>query len=253
MTDIAIGIIITFLFVCMAILFCAILIKVYVSKIKKYNQLLFEKQLEQQKAVNQAALEAQEETLNNIALDLHDDAGQRLTVLNLQVEQLKQKNPEMTAALQPIKETVRDISHNLRNLSHSLTTNSLKKLSLVQAINEELQRVKRLEHISFKSEMEQPAAFNFSTEEKVIIYRIFQELLNNMLKHSRATEFVVRLKSPDLPIFTFIDNGVGFDIDSKVDSNGLENVRSRASLINYELKIDSKKQQGTTTILRKQE
>ena len=74
-----------------------------------------------------------------------------------------------------------------------------------------------------------------------------------MLKHSRATEFVVRLKSPDLPIFTFIDNGVGFDIDSKVDSNGLENVRSRASLINYELKIDSKKQQGTTTILRKQE
>lgn len=236
----------------MAILFCAILIKVYVSKIKKYNQLLFEKQLEQQKAVNLAALEAQEETLNNIALDLHDDAGQRLTVLNLQVEQLKQRNPEMASALQPIKETVRDVSHNLRNLSHSLTTNSLKKLSLIQAVKEELQRVERLEHITFKSEIKQPGAFNFSTEEKVIIYRIFQELLNNMLKHSRASEFSVKLESPEQPIFTFKDNGVGFDINSKNSSIGLENMRSRAALINYELRIDSKEQQGTTILLRKQ-
>ena len=251
MTNDAIGIIIAFLFVSMAVLFCAILIKVHFVKIKKYNQLLFEKQLEQQKAVNQAALEAQDETLNNIALDLHDDAGQRLTVLNLQVEQLKQKNPEMAAALQPIKETVRDVSHNLRNLSHSLTTNSLKKLSLVQAIQEELQRVDRLEHIAFKSQIDQPSDFNFSTEEKVIIYRIFQELLNNMLKHSQATEFSVNVENPENPIFTFKDNGVGFEKSQIATSNGLDNMESRAAVINYQISVESATGHGTTIVLKK--
>lgn len=251
MTNNAIGIIITFLFVCMAVLFCAILIKVHFVKIKKYNQLLFEKQLEQQKAVNQAALEAQEETLNNIALDLHDDAGQRLTVLNLQIEQLKHQNPQMVAALQPIKETVREVSHNLRNLSHSLTTNSLKKLSLIQAIQEEMQRVDRLEHISFKSEIDQPAAFNFSTEEKVIIYRIFQELLNNMLKHSQATEFSVSVENPENPIFTFKDNGVGFEKSQIATSNGIDNIESRAKLINYQVLVKSAAGHGTIIILKK--
>lgn len=246
MTNIAIGIIITFLFVCMAILFCAILINVYVAKIKKYNQLLFEKQLEQQKAVSQSILETQEETFNNIALDLHDDAGQRLTYVNLQLEQLKLQQPELLNSILPISQSVNDLAINLRDLSHSLTSNSLEKRSLFQVMDKELQRVNKLGVVNCMLIVEDQKAFHFSMEEKIIHYRIFQEIINNMLKHSRATTFTLEITEPQQPVFIYKDNGRGFDVMQESASSGLSNLNKRCELIDYSCEINSVVNQGTS-------
>lgn len=245
MTDIAIGIIITFLFVCMALLFCAILIKVYVAKLKKYNQILFDKQLEQQKAVSKAVLETQEETLNNIALDLHDDTGQRLTYLNLQLEQIKLQQPELTATIQPVSTTVNDLAINLRELSHSMTSNSLIKTPLFNVIEKEIARVNRLGVVVCSMKISNREDFYFSLDEKIILYRIFQEVLNNMLKHSRASEFVINISNPEQPSFSFRDNGKGFKINNESLTNGFTNMKLRCELIGYELQVNSQEQKGT--------
>lgn len=250
-SDIAIGIIITFLFVCMAILFCAILIKVYVAKIKKYNQLLFEKQLEQQKAVNLAVLETQEETLNNIALDLHDDAGQRLTYLNLQLEQVKINQPELQASISPISQTIKELGSNLRDLSHSLTSSSLADSSLITVLEKELQRVNKLGVVNCELQMSNRNNFQFSLEEKIIHYRMFQEILNNMLKHSRATTFSLELNHPEQPVFKYQDNGKGFDTDKSTLSSGLKNLKKRCELIDYNFDITSIPQEGTSITISK--
>jgi signal transduction histidine kinase len=235
----------------MAILFCAILIKVYVAKIKKYNQLLFEKQLEQQKAVSRAVLETQEETLNNIALDLHDDAGQRLTYLNLQLEQLKLKQPEMNSTIAPISKTVNDLAINLRDLSHSVTSNSLVNSSLFSVFEKELLRINKLGVVTCHLEIIEKKAFSFTLEEKIIHYRIFQEVINNMLKHSRATTFTINVIQPDRPIFKYLDNGQGFNSSQEMNSNGLHNLQLRCELIDYNCDISSVINEGSTIQISK--
>jgi signal transduction histidine kinase len=230
----------------MAILFCAILIKVYVAKIKKYNQLLFEKQLEQQKAVSQSILETQEETFNNIALDLHDDAGQRLTYVNLQLEQLKLQEPELLNSILPISQSVNDLAINLRDLSYSLTSNSLEKRSLFQVIEKELGRINKLGVVEGSLLVEDQQAFYFTLEEKIIHYRIFQEITNNMLKHSRASNFTLTVSQPEQPIFIYKDNGKGFDVEQESASSGLSNLNKRCEHIDYKFEMESVINQGTS-------
>lgn len=251
MTDIAIGIIITFLFVCMAILFCAILIKVYVAKIKKYNQALFDKQLEQQQAVSQAILETQDATLNNLSQELHDDAGQRISYLNFQLESLKLKDQLQTADLDQLTTTVTDIATGIRDMSHSLTTSSLKDLPLLEVMNRELQRVDKLGLVTCTLIAPEASSFKFGFAEKVIHYRIFQEILNNMMKHSQARAFTVEVTQVQNPHFVYTDNGAGFKPTETKRSNGLRNIESRAQLINYSFDMQSSPNNGTTITLIK--
>jgi glucose-6-phosphate-specific signal transduction histidine kinase len=82
---IALGILLSIAFTCLIFLFCLALIKLYIKKIKEHNQ----KELNFQKELNTTIIETQEQVLNNISQDLHDDAGQQLTYINLQLEYLK--------------------------------------------------------------------------------------------------------------------------------------------------------------------
>jgi glucose-6-phosphate-specific signal transduction histidine kinase len=87
--DIAFGIIISLLFISLVVLFCVIIIKLYVQKIKKYNKELYQKDLDHERNLNTTIVETQEQVLQNISQELHDDAGQQLTVINFQLENLK--------------------------------------------------------------------------------------------------------------------------------------------------------------------
>ena len=91
---------------------------------------------------------------------------------------------------------------------------------------------------------------SFSENEKIILFRIFQEVANNMLKHSNATSFLVSISNKPI---VFKDDGVGFSYkNSNLSStNGIENIKSRAELINFSCKISSKNNEGTTVSLTK--
>ena len=94
----------------------------------------------------------------------------------------------------------------------------------------------------------------FSTHEKIVIYRIFQELVNNILKHSKATEAAISINT--LPHFemSIADNGKGFDTSTIPGTNtlGLQNIISRAAIIGYTVNIESIIGSGTRITLSEQ-
>jgi signal transduction histidine kinase len=244
--EIAFGIIISLLFISLVIIFCIILIKIYVKKIKKYNKQLFENEINFQKILNTSILETQEQLLTSVSQDLHDDAGQQLTVINFQLENLKLDYPDKTNNLTPISKSVAKLSESLRQISHSLNPNWLEKNGLIDAIKSEVNRLKKNKLITVNLKIE-IGEKNFINNEQIVLFRIFQEIINNCLKHSKATKIDINITTQKVFEMTIIDNGIGFDYNlekEKSHSLGLENIIKRAKIINYHADIFSEKNNG---------
>lgn len=246
----AIGIVTVLLFVTLIMLFCVVLIRLYFTKIKTYTQLIYQKDIDFQKALNTTIVETQEQVLNNISQDLHDDAGQQLTYINFQIEHLKLDAPELQSTLAPLSESVGRLSESIRGISHSLNNQLLTKQNLIKAMAAEIQRLQK--SAPFTIEHQLHAKKTFTTNEKIVIYRIFQEIMNNILKHSKAS--MVTITTQENPHFslTISDNGKGFDYtrtNAGTSSIGLQNMIDRAAIINYSLDITSAPNAGTTLVL----
>jgi signal transduction histidine kinase len=247
MSNIVFGVFIAFLLLCLVILFCIILLKQYIFKIKKYNKVIYEKEIEQQKAVNQTIIETQEETLNNISEELHDDAGQQLTYINFQLENLKLTNPEIKDNIIPLSDSVGYLTTSIRNLSHSINSHKFKNFKLVDSIRNELEKVNKLNVLDCRLYLKEGFDYIFSTNENIVLFRIFQEILNNALKHSKAQKFSLTIAQVPYLHFEFKDDGVGFseENDQIMSSLGIQNIKKRAQLINFSFEFHSEINQGT--------
>jgi len=252
MTKIAFGIIISLLLISLVVLFCIILIKLYIEKIKKYNAQIYENEINFQKTLNASIVETQEQLLDSISRDLHDDAGQQLTVINFQIENLKFDFPNCENNLEPISNSVLKLSQSLRQISHSLNSNWLEKNGLIDAIKQEVTRIKKSDRISISYKSDNKTK-NFKNEEQIVLFRIFQETINNILKHSRATAIEIEVVFNPKFLLKIQDNGIGFDVDLVSNSNhsiGIQNCIKRAEVINYIFEIQSIKNEGTTITLK---
>jgi len=247
MHNIGLGIIIAVLFIALLVIFCMILIKLYAHKIKSYTKLLYEKEIQSQKALNAAIHETQEQTLNDISQDLHDDAGQQLTYINFQLENLKLDSPEMQNALAPISESVSRLSESVRSISHSLNNQLLLQQDLFKAIKAETERLKKNTAIKIAVTADH-APRDFNPNEKIIIYRIFQEIINNCLKHAKAKSIEIRLQANPFNM-SITDDGIGFEPGHDTATLGLQGMINRAKIINYVFQIESKPGDGTTATL----
>lgn len=248
--EIAFGIIMGFLFIGLVVLFCILLIKLYIKKIKEHNL----KELGFQKTLNETIIETQEQVLNNISQDLHDDAGQQLTSINFQLENLKLDSPDLEQTLRPISDSLGQLSQSIRSISHSLNNQVILQDNFAKAIETEVSRLKKNKRIKINYAFEELAAKSFSANERIFIYRIFQECINNSLKHSKATEINITIRTKPGFEMIFSDNGIGFDTQSGSGkaSMGLMNMKTRANYINYSLDIDSKVGVGTLITLVQQ-
>ncbi|KAF2516685.1 sensor histidine kinase [Flavobacterium foetidum] len=251
MNQVVIGIIIAFLFIGLILFFCVILIRLYFNKIKKYTEILHEKDLNFQKAITQTVIETQEQVLNNISQDLHDDAGQQLTYINFQIENMKLDSPELEEKLEPISQSLGNLSKSIRNISHALNSQLLLQQDLIKAIATEIKRLKKNSKIDISYSFEEIEVKRFNDNEKIIIYRIFQECINNVFKHAKASKMSISITtSPDFKMI-IEDNGKGFDSSDKKDklSLGLINMTNRADSIAYNFTVTSKIASGTAITL----
>ncbi|KOS05158.1 hypothetical protein AM493_03235 [Flavobacterium akiainvivens] len=248
---IAIGIIIGVLFATALIFFTVLVIRTYIKKIKAYTKLIYEKDLNFERTLNTTIIETQEQVLNNISVDLHDDAGQQLTYINFMVENLKLDSPQLTEDLEPISNSVRLLSNSIRSISHSLNNQLLMKQDLVKAIEAEVMRLKKNSRITIMFSISGDEPKVFATNEKIVIYRIFQELVNNIFKHSGATVVDIQITTgPQFELIVF-DNGNGFDLNTAMQKEGLglKNIKNRAELINFDVDFTTSPGQSTTVKL----
>jgi two-component system NarL family sensor kinase len=194
-------------------------------------------------------LEIQEQTLKNISQEIHDNIGQTLSLakLNLNTIDLQKENAE--GKIVHSKELVSKAIHDLRNLSRSLNTDSILSSGLVKAIETELAIIEQAG--SFKTEFNTagPVA-GIDPKKELILFRIVQEAINNILKHSGASRILVSLVFTGEALKIEIsDDGNGFGASAATtEGQGLRNMKSRAELIGGTFHIQTNPVGTTITV-----
>jgi two-component system, chemotaxis family, CheB/CheR fusion protein len=196
---------------------------------------------------------AQEDERRKIARDLHDQLGQQLTALRLHLETLKGRMVEDEKAFAQIEQTqviTRRIESDIDFLAWELRPLALDDLGLQAALNDYVQRWSKHADIPVDFHTQGLSRRRLIPEVETNLYRIAQEALNNVYKHSRATRADVILERRDHHVVLIIeDNGSGFDHENGPNATegiGLIGMRERANLIGGTLEIESVPTKGTT-------
>lgn len=186
---------------------------------------------------------AQEKERKRISEELHDGVGQLLSAAKLNISSLdNNENTKIKHALELVDSSCEEI----RTISHHLMPHSLKKVGVVESIKEFSKKINSSEKIKIHVEGE----LNESElkDKQIHIYRILQELLNNSIKHAKASEITIQFNDEPKEIAISIeDNGIGFYKEKieKSTGNGWTNIKSRLAIINGSLELDSKINKGT--------
>lgn len=241
-------------FICIIFLFSLIIVVFFIAFQRRKNILLKEKyEADQryQKELISSQIEIQEQTLKNIAWELHDNVGQLLSVANMQLNVLMRKLPhdfqeQVTETKNLLGQTVQEV----RSLSKVLNNDVVLKNGIVTSLQVELDRYQRLGYLETSLEVDgEEIAINSSSE--IILFRILQEFLSNVLKHSQATKLSLFLEYKENTVqIVAADDGVGFDVQQKTDSSGMETMRKRAELLKASYKLESEIGKGTKLTLK---
>ena len=199
---------------------------------------------------------AQEKERRRISLELHDEMGQALTAISINIRSIEKELPLDLTPL--IKERIAEIysladqaSEQIRELSHYLRPSMLDDLGLVPTLRWYLDVYRKRTKLDVKYEL-----INFeerpSPEVETVIYRVVQEALNNIAKHAQAGSVLVRLERKDKEAAVFIkDNGRGFEVneflapDDLKGGIGLLGMQERVSILGGKFSIQSSKGHGT--------
>ena len=205
---------------------------------KKNLQLL---RMVHENEVLKARVGTQEQTFRNISNDIHNNIGQRLTLINRLTERIKDRGIDTS----DITVMLRDVMADLRHLSHSLGTDILERLGLAAAIQHDINFLNKDNTI--KAEFYHPQNnLPVDIDTAILLYRVFQEVIQNVLKHAKADKVSTMIAlSDDRLCMTIADDGSGFAPDA-AEGHGLSNMRARLKLINGSLRID--KEPGGTAL-----
>ena len=208
--------------------------------------------IEQQKKIEltQAIIDGEELERIRLAKELHDGIGGLMSMIKLQFTNFKksheeiQQNNEYNCAL----DLLNTASQDIRKISHALMPSALERLGLIDAVEQFCTQMQTsgnfeidFQHYGFESRLPQKL--------ELLVYRIIQELLNNIIKYAEAKEVLIQLtKNEDQLSITIEDDGKGFDISTikNKDGIGLHSMQNRIELLGGKMDIDSAIGKGTS-------
>lgn len=243
-TEIRNLIVVTTIIFLIAPTFIVVYIFIYNNRKKRYILEKQQMQLSFESEIAKTQLEVQEQTMQTIGAELHDNIGQLLSLTSLTLNSIELGNK--AKAQQKINDsidlTLRSIKE-MRQLGHILQGDRLVAVGLAEAMRQLIswmERTGRYE-IVYTAGDELPA--HSSPDKDLIIFRIAQEVFNNIIKHAAATRVAVALdyEAANLKL-QIADNGVGFPVDEEPTAEhgmGLQNIRKRAAIIGGEAAIES--------------
>jgi len=197
-------------------------------------------------------LEIQENTLRNLSQELHDNIGQLLSVTKLSLAVLPiPKDHESYESVQTAREMLNKAILDLSALTKGLHSDRISQVGLVESIRYEVETIKRTGLVDIAMDAN-TAEIPFSGQKEVFLFRIFQEVINNILKHSQATTVKVDLlyNAEKNFILRVEDNGIGFDVEemkaseSSTKGVGLRSLFNRSKLIGAEMNMKSESGKG---------
>lgn len=194
-----------------------------------------------------SSIAVQEDERKRIAQDLHDELGAALSIARMNLLQLERGNAAgndaLVLALQNIRSLTESSLKSMRRISHELMPFHLQKYGLVHALEEVAIRagdsIKIVLHTpEHLPELPWPVTLG--------LYRIFMELINNTIKHARASQIEIKLTGTEdaLILCSYTDNGQGFVKDTDTGGLGLKNIQGRVNAINGRLRLDNTENGG---------
>jgi len=185
-------------------------------------------------------LEIQEQTLKNISQEIHDNIGQTLSLAKLNLNTVDLQKQNVQDKIGNSKELVSKAIQDLRNLSRSLNTDSVLASGLTKAIERELSII---DHTgNYRTDFNLTAhPERIDPKKELILFRIVQEAINNIIKHSNANSILVNLDFINQQLkIEVIDNGQGFEPNpDNIEGMGLRNMKNRAEIIGGHFNIQS--------------
>ena len=219
-------------------------------KLKQRNKLeLIENEMNTR--IINATIDAKEKERKTIAEILHDSVSALLSSVNLHLQaskaQLRKETPKEITKAQVI---LNEASIKIRDLSHELISSVLLKFGLAFAVHDMCQKYSNSEITLFSDDN---AVKRYDQDFEIKIHNIIEELINNILKHSKASNATIMLthRKDDKLAIRINDDGIGFDVESARKKNGLglSHINARVKIMKGEFNIESSKDEGTSIFI----
>lgn len=217
---------------------------------QKLSVLLDEK-LRYHKQISEAIIKVQEAERKQLGQELHDNINQILATTKLYLD-IAKDNPAMQQDLMvKSAQNINDVISELRKLSKSLTPPSLGDLGLIASVEDLLNNIVHAGSVEVNFYHDAFCEARLLPEKQLIVYRIIQEQVNNILRHSQARHIVIELASNERFLNLSIqDDGVGFNPWKASTGIGLKNIRNRAELYNGTMHLDTAPGEGCVLYVR---
>lgn len=212
---------------------------------QKQAIILQEKEIDLLKAM----MRGEEEERKRIARELHDGIGGMLAAIKMNLVVLKPDKQKTDADIETIVKIVENTANEVRRTSHNLMPEVLTKYRLDHAI------IMYLENMQIPSQLQVDLQFHgdlhkLNKQVELIIYRIIQELVQNIIKHSKATKAEIQITQFENNVSIVVeDNGIGFEPDEKNSGLGLQNLQFRVKALQGDIFIQSNKGSLTTIFI----
>jgi signal transduction histidine kinase len=200
-------------------------------------------------------IEVQNQTLQHIGQELHDNIGQLLSVAKINLNVLEESDNAEHEYIKQTNEIITQSINDLRALTKSLDGDFVRDFGLEESISHELQRIRKTRR--FQTELSVLGEKRkLGYEHEIVLFRIVQEILNNALKHAKAKNLDIILQYlPQSFTLTVWDNGKGFEMEKALQKDlsqsgaGLRNMQRRMELIGGKCTINSILGEGTEVLL----
>ena len=241
----------------LSILVVFIIIFISLYQKRYYNHLKEKQEMHSnfQQELLKTQLEIQEETFRNISQEIHDNIGQALSFVKLNLNTVDPHNASLVIdKLSESKNLLTKTIQDLRDIARSLNTDFISDIGLPVAIEQQVQMLERTKQYKINFLVE-GTPFKNNSQRELVVYRIVQELLNNIVKHSEASEINIEMHYlSEKLVITARDNGKGFDVKAvRLSANnnglGLRNMTNRMNMIKGTIDIQSTLYSGTKAII----
>ncbi|HXB94311.1 MAG TPA: PAS domain S-box protein [Puia sp.] len=214
------------------------------ERIRLEKELALQQRLKQQQ-ITEVVLGAQERERFELGQELHDNINQILATSKLYLDvAIEEREPRLELLIKS-RNNISVAIEEIRRLSKELITPSLNDLGLIQSIKELIRNIQAAGKMKIRLTISGLDENALQPEQKINVYRIIQEQLNNILKHAEASSVAIELnKHRDQIRLRVEDDGRGFDPRMRRNGVGISNIMSRAELYNGKVEIDSSPGKG---------
>ena len=209
------------------------------TRLEEYTRILGELYNNQQKI--------QEQTLNHVSQEIHDNVGQLLSLVRMQLNQVAAKGGTEDQLIADAQENIGRAMRDLRDMARGMSSDRIKLLGLFGSVEQEAQRIQRSGSCEVSTQCE-GSIQSMEHQKEIILFRVIQESLQNVFKHASATRIDIFFHyQPHLLQIEVKDNGKGFMPEKEKRSGGLGlmNMQHRVQLTGGELLLDSEQGAGT--------